>query len=152
MSEDSNEQWAMYTREDIYEQRNICVLEHPVCLLWSFKIVLHVEKIHTEKRRQPPGYLLDRNIERQNIEGRYRMNSQCDNQTFQKKLPYWIRKHRQSQTITEHSWNIQLKQFWLKSNIFQEVAPPYETLIWLTYLNCKYCKYGLNGFIRLIYS
>ena len=55
------------------------------------EIVLHVEKVFSEKRRQAPGSVLVRNVERQNLEERYRMISQlgaCDDQTFLLKLPY----------------------------------------------------------------
>ena len=116
----SNKQWAMDTREDIFDQRDICVLKCPFCesnfvipIVYQthlsahisfhseenifncklcpedhfdlLEIVLHVEKVHSEKRRPAPGSVLVRNVERQNLEERYRMISQlgaCDDQTF----------------------------------------------------------------------
>ena len=85
MSENSNKQWAMDTREDIVDQRDICVLKCPFCesnfvipivyrthlgahisfhseeSIFNCKlcpkdhfdlleIVLHVEKVHSEKK------------------------------------------------------------------------------------------------------
>ena len=50
-----------------------------------------LKKLNQKKKRQAPGSVLVRNVERQNLDERYRMISQlgaCDDQTFQLKLPY----------------------------------------------------------------
>ena len=85
MSENSNKQWAMDTREDIVDQRDMCVFKCPFCnfpivyrthlgahisfqsrrTIFNCKlcpedhfdlleIILHVEKVHSEKRRELP--------------------------------------------------------------------------------------------------
>ena len=51
MSENSNKQWAMDTREDIVDQRDICVLKCPFCesnfvipIVYRTHISFHSEK------------------------------------------------------------------------------------------------------------
>ena len=55
------------------------------------EIVLHIEKRHSEKRRQNPNSPLTKEVEQQNVDEKYKMIfdfSKCDDETFPLALPY----------------------------------------------------------------
>ena len=55
------------------------------------EIVLHIEKTHSEKRRQNPNSPLAKEVEQQNVDEKYEMIfylSKCDDDTFPLALPY----------------------------------------------------------------
>ena len=77
---------SFHSKEDIFSCK-ICPWKH----LDLIDIVLHVEKFHSEKRRQNPNSALVKDIEQENLDEKYRMISElgvCDDQTFPLKLPY----------------------------------------------------------------